>query len=90
VVDRRGRLRRAGTEAHGQRLCTDRATITRLRPGSASRPAPRALGPRMAQHALRGARRAAMTPMMTSARSRGGDMSTPQKHAPTRHYLKMT
>jgi hypothetical protein len=28
-----------------------------------------------------------MTPVMTCPRSCGGDMSTPQKRSPTRHYL---
>jgi hypothetical protein len=28
-----------------------------------------------------------MAPVMTCLRSCGGDMSTPQKRSPTRHYL---
>ena len=32
----------------------------------------------------------AMTPVMTCPRSCGGDMSTPRKRSPTRHYLQTT
>jgi hypothetical protein len=36
------------------------------------------------------ARRASMTSMMTCRVAAGGDMSTPQKRPPTRHYLQKT
>ncbi len=62
----------------------------RLRPGTAPRPARPRARPSAGAPRRRRARRIVMTLMMTFPRSCGGDMSTPQKYPPTRHYLQTT
>jgi len=82
--------RRAGTEALGQRLDTARAGITRLRPKSFRCQLTRALGLQRRITPKR-ARRTSMTSTDDDlSHSCGGDMSTPQKCLPTRHYLQTT
>jgi hypothetical protein len=80
----------AGTEAHGQLLCS--AGGHRLRPGAASSAARSPAGADTSADVPRRirARRTAMTAVITSPRSCGGDMSSPQKCPPTRHYLHTT
>jgi hypothetical protein len=80
----------AGTEALGQRLDTARAGITRLRPKSFRCQLTRALGLQRRITPKR-ARRTSMTSTDDDlSHSCGGDMSTPQKCLPTRHYLQTT
>jgi hypothetical protein len=82
--------RRAGTEALGQRLDTAHAGITRLRPKSFRCQLTRALGLQRRITPKR-ARRTSMTSTDDDlSHSCGGDMSTPQKCLPTRHYLQTT